>query len=208
MRPPLENEAASIVTRGKKSTWVIEDVKETPAKRSPYAPFTTSTLQQAASSRLGFAPSRTMKVAQKLYEAGHITYMRTDSMNLNQEAVRHILTLIEQTHGKRSVLPRTFKTKSKNAQEAHEAIRPTHIDAKIYGRTDEEKNLYALIRTRTIASQMADAEILRTKITARASDTAVPVFATTGSIVIFPGWLARRYRCPRRRYRTPESHRR
>jgi DNA topoisomerase-1 len=183
-------EAETIVKRGEQSSWTVEDVKETPAKRSPYAPFTTSTLQQAASSRLGFAPSRTMKVAQKLYEAGHITYMRTDSTNLNKDAVSHILALIEQTYGKPSVMPRVFKTKSKNAQEAHEAIRPTHIDAKMYGKNEEEKHLYALIRTRTIASQMADAEILRTKITARASDPQVPVFAMTGSIVVFPGWLA------------------
>lgn len=183
-------EAEAIVSRSQASNWTVEDVKETPAKRSPYAPFTTSTLQQTASSRLGFAPSRTMKVAQKLYEAGHITYMRTDSTNLNKDAVAAILELVEKTHGKRAVMPRTFKTKSKNAQEAHEAIRPTHIDLKVYGRTDEEKNLYSLIRSRTIASQMADAEILRTKITARASDTTIPVFAMTGSIVVYPGWLA------------------
>ncbi|MFA9262294.1 MAG: type I DNA topoisomerase [Undibacterium sp.] len=185
-----KKEAAEIVERGKQSTWTIEDVKETPAKRSPYAPFTTSTLQQTASSRLGFAPSRTMKTAQKLYEAGYITYMRTDSTNLNKEAVANILTLVEKTYGKTAVMPRVFKTKSKNAQEAHEAIRPTHIDLKIYGRTDEEKKLYALIRSRTIASQMADAEILRTKISARASDTIVPLFSMTGSIVVSPGWLA------------------
>lgn len=185
-----KKEAADIIERGKQSTWTIEDVKETPAKRSPYAPFTTSTLQQTASSRLGFAPSRTMKTAQKLYEAGYITYMRTDSTNLNKEAVANILTLIEKVYGKDAVMPRVFKTKSKNAQEAHEAIRPTHIDLKIYGRTDEEKKLYALIRSRTIASQMADAEILRTKITARASDTVVPLFSMTGSIVVSPGWLA------------------
>lgn len=185
-----KKEASDIVERGKRSTWTIEDVKETPAKRSPYAPFTTSTLQQTASSRLGFAPSRTMKTAQKLYEAGYITYMRTDSTNLNKEAVANILALIEKTYGKSAVMPRVFKTKSKNAQEAHEAIRPTHIDLKIYGRTEEEKKLYALIRSRAIASQMADAEILRTKISARASDAAVPLFSMTGSIVVSPGWLA------------------
>lgn len=185
-----QEEAVRIITQGKQATWTVGDVKETPAKRSPYAPFTTSTLQQAASSRLGFAPSRTMKVAQKLYEAGHITYMRTDSTNLNKDAVTAILTLIEKTYGKQSVMPRVFKTRSKNAQEAHEAIRPTHIDAKMYGKNEEEKHLYSLIRSRTIASQMADAEILRTKITARASDPQVPVFAMTGSIVVFPGWLA------------------
>jgi len=185
-----KEEAENVVERGKKSTWTVDDVKETPAKRSPYAPFTTSTLQQTASSRLGFAPSRTMKTAQRLYEAGHITYMRTDSTNLNKDAVVNILTLIEKTYGQSAVMPRIFKTKSKNAQEAHEAIRPTHIDTKIYGKTDEEKKLYALIRSRAIASQMTDAEILRTKISARASDPLIPLFSMTGSIVVSPGWLA------------------
>ena len=182
--------AAQLIERAQKTSWSIAEVKETPAKRSPYAPFTTSTLQQAASSRLGFAPSRTMKVAQKLYEAGHITYMRTDSTNLNQEAVGAILNLVKNQYGENYAQPRIFKTKSKNAQEAHEAIRPTHIDNKIYGRTDEEKRLYTLIRSRAISSQMADAELLRTKISAEASDTTLPLFSTTGSIVVFPGWLA------------------
>lgn len=185
----VRKDAEALVARAKRSTWTIEDVKEAPAKRSPYAPFTTSTLQQAASSRLGFAPSRTMKVAQKLYEHGYITYMRTDSTNLNKDAVAAIHAHVEKTYGKASVMPRVFKTRSKNAQEAHEAIRPTHIDGKIYGKNEDEKRLYALIRSRTIASQMADAEILRTKIIARASDSTVPIFTATGSIVVTPGWL-------------------
>lgn len=185
-----KEEADELITKAKKASWVVAEVKETPAKRSPYAPFTTSTLQQAASSRLGFAPSRTMKIAQKLYEAGHITYMRTDSTTLNKDAVSAILSLIEKQYGKNYVQSRVFKTKSKNAQEAHEAIRPTHIDSKTYGRTDEEKRLYALIRSRAISSQMADAEILRTKISAQANDETIPLFSTTGSIVVFPGWLA------------------
>lgn len=184
-----QKEAEELIAKAKQSSWAVAEVKETPTKRSPYAPFTTSTLQQVASSRLGFAPSRTMKVAQKLYEAGHITYMRTDSTNLNKDAVSAILGLIEQQYGKQYVAPRVFKTKSKNAQEAHEAIRPTHIDSKMYGRTDEEKRLYQLIRSRAISSQMADAELLRTKISAVANDKTLPLFSTTGSIVIFPGWL-------------------
>lgn len=186
----IQKEAEALITKAKQATWTVADVKETPAKRSPYPPFTTSTLQQAASSRLGFAPSRTMKAAQKLYEAGHITYMRTDSTNLNKDAVSAMLGLIEKQYGKQYVQPRVFKTKSKNAQEAHEAIRPTHLDTKIYGRTDEEKRLYTLIRSRAISSQMADAELIRTKISAEASDKTVPLFAATGSIVVFPGWLA------------------
>ena len=185
-----QQEARALIEKAKQATWTVADVKETPAKRSPYPPFTTSTLQQAASSRLGFAPSRTMKVAQKLYEAGHITYMRTDSVNLGKDAVSAILGLVEQQYGKNYVMPRVFKTKSKNAQEAHEAIRPTHIDTKVYGRTDEEKRLYSLIRSRAISSQMTDAELIRTKISAEAIDKTLPLFSTTGSIVVFPGWLA------------------
>lgn len=184
-----QQEAAALIERSKKTHWKVADVKETPGKRSPYPPFTTSTLQQAASSRLGFAPSRTMKIAQKLYEAGYITYMRTDSTNLSKDAASSILALISKQYDEKYAVSRTFKTKSKNAQEAHEAIRPTHIDTKIYGRTDEEKRLYALIRTRAISSQMADAELIRTKIVAEAQDTTVPSFAVTGSIVVFPGWL-------------------
>lgn len=186
----LRKEAENIITLGKKATWSVDEVKETPTKRSPYPPFTTSTLQQAASSRLGFAPSRTMKIAQKLYEAGHITYMRTDSTTLSQTAIRSILNQIQKTHGERFVQPRVFKTKSKNAQEAHEAVRPTHVEKQSVGRTDEEKKLYALIRARAIASQMADAELLRTKVTARSSENTIPLLSTTGSIVLFPGWLA------------------
>lgn len=185
-----QKEAADLIERAKQANWSVADVKETPAKRSPYPPFTTSTLQQAASSRLGFAPSRTMKTAQKLYEAGHITYMRTDSVNLGKDAQGTILALVEKQYGKQYVAARVFKTKSKNAQEAHEAIRPTHIDAKVYGKTEEEKRLYALIRSRVISSQMADAELIRTKITGQASDSTVPNFSTTGSVVVFPGWLA------------------
>lgn len=182
-------EASELIIKAKKATWSVTEVKETPGKRSPYPPFTTSTLQQAASSRLGFAPSRTMKVAQKLYEAGHITYMRTDSTNLNKEALGAILELVKNQYGEKYVQERVYKTKSKNAQEAHEAIRPTHIDSKMYGRTEEEKRLYALIRTRAISSQMADAEILRTKISAKANDQTLPLFSATGSIMLFPGWL-------------------
>lgn len=185
-----QHEAASIVARAKEAKWSISEVKETPARRSPYPPFTTSTLQQAASSRLGFPPSRTMKVAQKLYEAGHITYMRTDSPTLSQEAVGHIINFVRTTYGDALVQPRTFKAKSKNAQEAHEAIRPTHFDTAMHGRSDEEKKLYALIRARTIASQMSDAEVLRTKITALAQTNDLPPFTATGSVVVSPGWLA------------------
>jgi DNA topoisomerase I len=167
----------------------VAEVSETEAKRAARPPFTTSTLQQAASSRLGYSPSNTMRIAQKLYEAGHITYMRTDSLNLGAGARSSILGQIEKEFGKDYAESRAFTTKSKNAQEAHEAIRPTHIEKKSAGTTPEQKKLYELIRARTMASQMADARVMRTKIEAATKDTTVPLFAATGSRVIFDGWL-------------------
>ena len=169
----------------------VMEVSEQEQKRVARAPFTTSTLQQTASSRLGFSPSRTMQIAQRLYEAGHITYMRTDSPNLGTAARGTILALVEKTYGKEYVQERTFAQKSKNAQEAHEAIRPTHAEKKSVGSTPEQKKLYELILARAVASQMADARVLRTKIVANTSksDLLVPDFLATGSRVIFDGWL-------------------
>lgn len=187
--PRDRTEVDRILSIGKKEDWHITDVSSSPALRKPRPPFTTSTLQQAASSRLGFAPSRTMKIAQKLYEAGHITYMRTDSTTLSHGAVACILSYIEGEYGKRYVTPRSYKTKSKNAQEAHEAIRPTHVNVRVRGRSDEEKRLYELIWSRTIATQMADAEVLRTKIIANTSPTPLPDFVANGSMLVFDGWL-------------------
>lgn len=182
--------ADTIVRLGKKSTWTILDIKETPAQKNPYPPFTTSTLQQAASSRLGLSPSMTMRFAQKLYEAGHISYMRTDSVNLNEEVIKKIGILVTKEYGAEYSEEHHYKTKSKNAQEAHEAIRPTHPEVKSAGASDGERKLYALIRTRTIASQMSAAKILRTKVIAEASEKEVPNFSATGSVVLFPGWYA------------------
>ena len=186
----VREEADTLISLGQKSTWKILDVKETPAQKNPYPPFTTSTLQQAASSRLGLSPSMTMRLAQKLYEAGHISYMRTDSVNLNDEVIKKIGSLVTKESGGEYHEERRYKTKSKNAQEAHEAIRPTHPEVKQAGTGDGERKLYALIRTRTIASQMAPAKVLRTKVTAVASDASVPNFSATGSVVLFPGWYA------------------
>lgn len=121
--PRDEKEASRIREAGKSGSWVVREVKETEARRSPRAPFTTSTLQQAASSRLGFAPSRTMGVAQKLYEAGHITYMRTDSTTLSSDAQKQLAAHIQKNFGKEYFAPRQYKTKSASAQEAHEAVR-------------------------------------------------------------------------------------
>lgn len=192
-----------ILKLGRSEKWIVKDVKTSEQKRQPRAPFTTSTLQQTASSRLGFSPSRTMQVAQKLYEAGHITYMRTDSTNLSDQARTQILTLVEKRYGKEYAEAHIYKTKSKNAQEAHEAIRPTHIDNIFIGANEEQKKLYSLIWERTISSQMSDAKLLKTKITANInvpkdgpwgtpqgpSLGQIPDFALNGSRVLFPGWL-------------------
>ncbi len=178
-----------IIAAVKKDGLTVAGVSETEAKRAARPPFTTSTLQQAASSRLGYSPSNTMRIAQKLYEAGHITYMRTDSLNLGAAARASIVAMAEKKFGKDYAESRTFATKSKNAQEAHEAIRPTHIEKESLGTTPEQKKLYELIWRRTIASQMADAKILRTKIEANTKDASIPTFAATGSRVVFDGWL-------------------
>lgn len=169
--------------------WYIKEVKETEQKRSPRAPFTTSTLQQTASSRLGFSPSRTMQVAQKLYEAGHISYMRTDSTTLSKQSVDSIASLITKKYGKELLEIRQYKTKSKNAQEAHEAIRPTHVEKLSAGNNEEQKRLYALIWERTVSSQMIDAKILKTRVLANIDGDMIPDFSANGSRLISPGWL-------------------
>lgn len=181
-----------ILKEGKKLPWEVIDVKESPVKRSPRPPFTTSTLQQTASSRFGSSPANTMRIAQKLYEAGLITYMRTDSTNLAKEAQAAILGVIERQFGKEAVAPRVYKTKSKNAQEAHEAIRPTDPSRGSAGATPEAQRLYKLIWARTIASQMIDAETLRTKITAKivGATPPLPDFAANGTRLVKDGWLA------------------
>jgi len=180
-----------ILEDGKKLPWEVLDVKETPTKRSPKAPFTTSTLQQTASSRYGLSPSNTMRIAQKLYEAGLITYMRTDSTNLAKEAQSAILGVITKKFGKELAEGRVYKTKSKNAQEAHEAIRPTDASKMSAGGAPDAEKLYKLIWARTVASQMVDAETLRTKISANVvgAKNPIPDFAANGSRLLKPGWL-------------------
>ncbi|MFZ2522921.1 MAG: type I DNA topoisomerase [Minisyncoccia bacterium] len=175
---------------GKEKKWFVVDVKETKAKKTPRPPFITSTLQQTASSRLGFSPSRTMGIAQKLYEAGFITYMRTDSTNLSNQALGDIGNVIEKKYGKELLQIRKYASKSKNAQEAHEAIRPTHFSVENAGHNDEQKRLYKLIWQRALSSQMVDAEMLRTKIITNAKDVKdLPDFSITGSRILSPGWL-------------------
>lgn len=189
--PGEEKEAKRIKKVGESHDWVIKSLKESAAKRSPKPPFTTSTLQQTASTRLAFTPSRTMGAAQKLYEAGHITYMRTDSTTLSDQAQKQIFNLIKDEYGKEYLTPRTYKTKSKSAQEAHEAVRPSSFKKMSAGTTVDQKELYKLIWERTVASQMTDAALKRTKLLANVKDskTEIPDFAVNGSRVIFDGWL-------------------
>lgn len=190
IEPNTKEEAERIKKAGDNNEWQVVAVKESEAKRAPRAPFTTSTLQQVASTRLGFSPSRTMGAAQKLYEAGHITYMRTDSTTLSQVALGQIHNHIKKEYGERYLTPRQYKTKSKSAQEAHEAVRPTNILTKQAGLTADQKALYELIWRRTVSSQMSDAEMARTKIIANISGKdSIPDFAVNGARVTFPGWL-------------------
>ncbi len=190
VEPREEKLVEKIMDVGKSGNWIVTGVKESEQKRSPRAPFTTSTLQQTASSRLGYSPSRTMQLAQKLYEAGHITYMRTDSTNLSVTAQGQIISMVEKKYGKEYAEARIYKTKSKNAQEAHEAIRPTHIEAMSAG-TDEQQRLYRLIWERVVSSQMTDAKLLKTKISANVDNKeTIPDFSAVGSRLLFPGWLA------------------
>ena len=198
VEPQDKKEIERIITLGKSGAWKVTDIKETRVARSPRAPFITSTLQQTASSRFGLAPSRTMSLAQKLYEAGHITYMRTDSTNLGSAARKEIEELIKRKYGENYFESHVFARKSKNAQEAHEAIRPTHMNTEVAGATDGEKKLYTLIWQRTIASQMKSAEVMRTKVVANiqavepplgGSTAKLPDFWLNGSRILFDGWL-------------------
>lgn len=193
--PREEKRVNQILKICEKEPWIVSEVKETETKRSPQPPFITSTLQQTASSRLGFSPSQTMMFAQRLYEAGFITYMRTDSVNLSATAQKQAEEIIEKEYGKNYFSSRQFKGKSKNAQEAHEAIRPSNLSVAIAGTTSEQQKLYQLIRNRTLASQMSEAKLLKTKIIARlgkrtkADDKVCPYFFINGSHLLFDGWL-------------------
>lgn len=148
-----------------KSSFSVADIEKKPGTRNPSAPFTTSTLQQEASSKLGFSPRNTMSLAQRLYEAGHITYMRTDSVNLSAQALGAMTSYVKEKYGENYHQFRTFKSKSANAQEAHEAIRPTDVRREIAGADEQQKKLYNLIWRRTLASQMAPASLEKTTIT-------------------------------------------
>lgn len=183
-----EAEAEALMTRCATADFSIGAITRRAARRSPAAPFTTSTLQQEAAHKLGYSVSQTMRLAQSLYESGHITYMRTDSVNLSSQALGAIARQIEKHPGKEYHQPRRFQTKSKGAQEAHEAIRPTYIDREHIGGTAQEQRLYDLIRKRTLASQMADAEIERTTVSIPVAGTDY-AFTAQGEVITFRGFL-------------------
>ena len=185
---PDEKEAAKFLELCAASEYKVSSVTVKPGTRSPAPPFTTSTLQQEAYRKLGFSVSQTMTVAQKLYEAGKITYMRTDSTNLSKLALAKSREVIIAEFGEKYSKTRQFRTKSKGAQEAHEAIRPAYPDVATISGNQNEKRLYELIWKRTIASQMADAEVERTTISIEMNNSPV-LFSATGEVVKFDGFL-------------------
>ena len=183
-----EAEAKAFLEKCKTSGFTIESLETKPARRSPAAPFTTSTLQQEAARKLGFSVAQTMQVAQRLYEAGKITYMRTDSVNLSETAMEQANKAIHQNYGAKYYNPRKYKNKSKGAQEAHEAIRPTYIDRSVIEGERNEQRLYDLIWKRTIASQMSDAELEKTTAKVKVSGTS-ELFVAQGEVLKFDGFL-------------------
>ncbi len=183
-----KEEVIDLLEKLKLSTFMVDDVTKRPTKKTPAAPFTTSTLQQEASRKLGFSVGQTMMVAQRLYESGKITYMRTDSVNLSGLAIGAATTEIGSQYGEKYIKVRKYTTKSKGAQEAHEAIRPTFMNAHEVSGTSQEKRLYSLIWKRAIASQMADAELERTTVNISASE-AEGKFGVTGEVIKFDGFL-------------------
>ncbi|UCG26617.1 MAG: type I DNA topoisomerase, partial [Bacteroidales bacterium] len=187
-RYPSREEAITFLETCKNATFRISDIAVKPVTKSPAPPFTTSTLQQEASRKLGFSVSQIMSVAQKLYESGKITYMRTDSVNLSNMALGTTKNLIEQDFGVEYSKTRKYKTKSKGAQEAHEAIRPTFITNRVISGSAAEKKLYELIWKRTVASQMADARIEKTTVTIDVSPSDGK-FIASGEVIQFDGFL-------------------
>ncbi len=182
------DEAMAFLQKCRNAVFTVNALDTKPAKKSPAAPFTTSTLQQEASRKLGFSVKRTMSVAQRLYESGKITYMRTDSVNLSDLAMEMAAGVIKNNFGEKYVNPRRYKTKSKGAQEAHEAIRPTYMENSSIDGERDEMRLYDLIWKRTLASQMADAELEKT--TAQIGTAATTeTFVAQGEVIKFDGFL-------------------
>lgn len=183
-----EEEAMRFLEACKGATYTVKNLEKKPSKRTPSAPFTTSTLQQEASLKLGYSVIRTMTVAQKLYEAGKISYMRTDSVNLSEDAIKAATDQIAKNYGPQYVHERRFQTKSSGAQEAHEAIRPTDFSVTSVGSDEGQQRLYDLIWKRAIASQMANAEIEKTVATIGISTTPETLTAS-GEVITFDGFL-------------------
>ena len=197
-RIPTEEEATRLLEVCGKADFKVSEITVKPLKRSPLPPFTTSTLQQAAHQRLGMSVNQTMRVAQRLYEEGHITYMRTDSLNISNLALADIARTIENEYGKDYLKVRKYHTSSKGAQEAHEAIRPTYISTETLNLGNNEQRLYSLIRQRTLASQMADAELEKTIIDISvspreplkdAAEAPAGFFKAEGEVIKFEGFL-------------------
>lgn len=182
-------DAEAFISACKNATFTVGSIETKPVRRKPAPPFITSTLQQEASRKLGFSVQRTMNVAQKLYEAGHITYMRTDSTNLSNLALGSIADEVASSYGKEYVKTRQFKSKNSSAQEAHEAIRPTYIDRREVDGDRDAERLYDLIWKRTIASQMAEAELERTKAEILISTLENESLEATGEVLKFDGFL-------------------
>lgn len=181
-------EAEKFLAACKESDFSVEKVEKKPMKKSPAAPFTTSTLQQEASRKLSFSVNQTMSVAQRLYESGKITYMRTDSVNLSKLAIGSAAEKIKESFGEKYLKSRNFSTKSKGAQEAHEAIRPTYLDQSTVEGSRAEQRLYELIWKRTIASQMSEAQLEKTTISIKVSG-AEEKFTAVGEVLKFDGFL-------------------
>ncbi|MDD6951264.1 MAG: type I DNA topoisomerase [Parabacteroides sp.] len=187
-RLKTKEEAQAFLKACQQATFTIDDISKKPVRKSPAPPFTTSTLQQEAARKLGYSVSQTMMIAQRLYESGFITYMRTDSFNLSDLALGTAKEAILESYGEKYYKFRQYHTKSKGAQEAHEAIRPTYIAKAEIDGTAQERKLYDLIRKRTIACQMADAELERTTISVDISGVKEK-FVATGEVVVFDGFL-------------------
>ena len=182
------NDAYEFLEHCNEGSFSVASLQKKPARKSPAAPFTTSTLQQEASRKLGFSVNQTMMIAQKLYEAGRITYMRTDSVNLSEDALAAAELEIKNLYGEKFAKKRTYNKKSKGAQEAHEAIRPSYMNNKKIEGDASEKKLYDLIWKRTISSQMEDAQFDRTTVKIDMSNSSKQ-FLAKGEVITFEGFM-------------------
>ena len=187
--PKTLDEAKALLESLKNSSYTVSAVDQSEGIKSAPVPFATAALQIEANSRLGFSSKTTMTAAQGLYQAGHITYHRTDSLNLSKQALASIANYIKEAYGENYLKVRTFKTKSAEAQEAHEAIRPTHIEVEVAGKNEYEKKLYRLIRARTLATQMAAAKVAKTTVFLTPSKNEKLAFIARGEVLLFDGFL-------------------